>query len=47
MSTNVQEALKQEIIDEIKTRIGIALNKVEFIPQGTLENKFKKIITIS
>jgi len=46
MPTNVQETLKQEIIDEIKTRIGIALNKVEFIPQGTLENKFKKIITI-
>ncbi len=42
-----QKSLKQEIINEVKTRVGIAFNEVVFIPQGELENKFKRIVVIS
>lgn len=47
LSEEVQKALKQKIIAEIKTRIGIMPNEIVFISQGELENKFKKVLIIS
>jgi phenylacetate-CoA ligase len=42
-----QKALREEILTEMKTRIGIKFNEIEFLPQGRLESKFKKVIIIS
>ena len=47
LPADLQKTLKQEIIAEIKTRVGIAFNEVAFIPQGELESKYKKVIVIS
>jgi len=40
------KALKEEILTEMKTRIGIKFNEIEFLSQGQLESKFKKVIVI-
>jgi phenylacetate-CoA ligase len=42
----VQKSLREEIIEEIKNRIGITFNEVVFVPNGTFEGKFKKTIVI-
>lgn len=39
--------LKEEIIAEVKVRVGIGLNEVSFIDQGQLENKYKKTVILS
>jgi phenylacetate-CoA ligase len=43
-SNSAEQSVKQEIISEIKNRIGITFNEVIFIPSGQLENKYRKVI---
>lgn len=43
----VQKSLREEIIEEIKNRIGITFNEVVFVPNGTFEGKFSKTIVIT
>jgi len=38
--------LVADIIAEIKNRVGITFNEVEFIPSGQLENKYKKVLVL-
>jgi phenylacetate-CoA ligase len=40
-------SLKEEIVAEIKNRVGITFNEVDFIPLGQLENKYKKVIVVT
>ena len=40
-------SLREEIIAEIKNRIGITFNEVEFIPSGQLESKYKKVLIVN
>jgi phenylacetate-CoA ligase len=47
LPVDLQNTLKDEIIAEIKTRVGISFSEVIFIPQGELESKFKKVVVTS
>jgi phenylacetate-coenzyme A ligase PaaK-like adenylate-forming protein len=42
-----EKSLKEEIVAEIKNRVGITFNEVDFIPSGQLENKYKKVIVVT
>jgi len=43
--TQTSEAsLRKEIIDDVKTRVGITFNEVAFIPVGQLGDKYAKVI---
>jgi len=46
-SQTAEKALKEEIVAEVKNRVGISINEVMFIPLGQLEDKFKKVITLT
>lgn len=46
ISRTAEPSLKKAIIGEIKNRVGITLNELVFIPKGTLDNKFKKVVLI-
>jgi phenylacetate-CoA ligase len=41
------KALKEEIVAEIKNRVGIRIDEVMFIPSGQLEGKFNKVIVLA
>jgi phenylacetate-coenzyme A ligase PaaK-like adenylate-forming protein len=47
LSVDRQERLKEKILTEIKTRIGISFNELVFLSQGELESKFKKVVIIT
>jgi phenylacetate-CoA ligase len=47
LSQAAERALKEEIIGEIKNRVGITFNEVVFIPSGQLKGKFKKVIVVA
>lgn len=44
LSSSALQSLKQEIVAEVKNRVGITFNEVVFIPSGQLENKYRKVI---
>jgi phenylacetate-CoA ligase len=46
LSPEQEKSLKAGIISEVKTRVGIGLNDVIFIPQNDLGNKFKKVVIL-
>jgi phenylacetate-CoA ligase len=50
-STNIasssERLLKEAITSEVKNRVGITFNEVIFVPQGQLENKFKKVVVLT
>jgi phenylacetate-CoA ligase len=46
LSPEQEKSLKAGIISEVKTRVGIGLNDVIFIPQNELGNKFKKVVIL-
>jgi phenylacetate-CoA ligase len=39
-----ENLLKQRIVSEVKTRVGVTLNEVVFVPLGYFEGKYKKVI---
>jgi hypothetical protein len=41
---SAEQSLRGEIIDEVRTRVGITFNDVVFIPIGQLESKYRKVI---
>jgi phenylacetate-CoA ligase len=45
-SSEVQ-LLRSRIVTEVKSRVGIGINNIEFVTQGVLENKFKKAVTLT
>ena len=47
LSSNEERMLKTQIADQVKNRIGIAINDLAFVPKGTFEGKFQKTVTIS
>jgi phenylacetate-CoA ligase len=44
LSQSAKQSLRGEIIDEVRTRVGITFNDVVFIPIGQLEGKYRKVI---
>jgi phenylacetate-CoA ligase len=44
LSESDSQSLKQEIVTDVKNRVGITLNEVVFIPSGQLQNKYRKLI---
>jgi phenylacetate-CoA ligase len=44
LGRTAERLLKEEIVAEIKNRVGISLNEISFIPKGKLESKFKKVV---
>jgi len=44
LSSFSERALKENIANEIKNRIGLNFNEVDLIPSGQLENKYPKVI---
>jgi phenylacetate-CoA ligase len=44
LGRTAERLLKEEIVAEIKNRVGISLNEINFIPKGKLESKFKKVV---
>ena len=43
---SAEKPLAAEITAEIKNRVGITFNEVEFIHPGQLENKYKKVVVV-
>jgi phenylacetate-CoA ligase len=41
-----EKALKTQIVDQIKNRVGITISDLVFVPKGTLEGKFPKTVVI-
>jgi len=44
LSKATEMSLSKEIIDDVKNRVGITFNEVVFVPVGTLEGKYPKVI---
>jgi phenylacetate-CoA ligase len=44
LSKDIEKTLKQQIMTEIKTRVGFSINDLQFINAGQLETKYKKVI---
>jgi phenylacetate-CoA ligase len=44
LSQTTEQSLKEEIVAEVKSRVGITFNEVVFIPAGQLESKYRKVI---
>ena len=44
LSKTIEASLSKEIIDDVKTRVGITLNEVVFVPKGEFEGKYPKVI---
>jgi phenylacetate-coenzyme A ligase PaaK-like adenylate-forming protein len=42
-----EKLIREEIVADVKNRVGISFNEVVFIPSGELEGKFKKVIVIT
>jgi phenylacetate-CoA ligase len=47
LSQSDERSLKEVLIAEIKNRLGITFNEINFIPSGQLENKYKKVLIIN
>ena len=39
-----QKALRQEIVEAVKNRVGVTFNDLVFVPKGTFEGKYLKAI---
>lgn len=46
LSTSEKRALKTQIIEQVRNRVGVTLNDLMFVPKGTFEGKFQKTVTI-
>jgi phenylacetate-CoA ligase len=44
LSKTAESSLGKEIVDDVKNRVGITFNEVVFVPLGTLEGKYPKVI---
>jgi len=39
-----QKALRQEIVEAVKNRVGVTFNDLVFVPNGTFEGKYLKAV---
>jgi phenylacetate-CoA ligase len=47
LSEAAERSLKEEVVTEIKSRVGITFNEVTFISPNQLEGKFKKVVIVT
>jgi phenylacetate-CoA ligase len=47
LSEVMQKSIREEIVEEIRNRVGVTFNEVVFVPNGTFEGKFRKTIVIT
>jgi hypothetical protein len=42
-----QKALRQEIVEAVKNRVGVTFNDLAFVPKGTFDGKYLKAVVTS
>ena len=42
-----EQFLRERIPVEVKSRVGIAINKIDFVLPGIFESKFKKTVVVN
>lgn len=47
LSQIATKTMKEEIVDQIRNKIGVTFNEVIFVPFGTFEDKFKKAVVLT
>ena len=47
LSQAKERVVKEQVIADIKNRVGVSMNEVVFIPPGQLEGKFRKVVVIT
>lgn len=47
LSGALQKSIKEKLIEEVKSRVGVTFNEVIFVPNGTFEGKFRKTVVIT
>ncbi|MEM2440181.1 MAG: AMP-binding protein [Candidatus Bathyarchaeia archaeon] len=47
LSEALQKSIKEQLIEEVKNRVGVTFNEVIFVSKGTFEGKFRKTIVIA